>query len=373
MSVVMVTPVAEESLNPTATATTHNGNLAPSFVLNDNNSSTNNNNGTSCPKQNNPLLFGRMHSEPERSLPLVEFHPLEPPNEQNINYRSCPEIGPDVKIRRPEDDKSSVSRYALRNEFLFANKAKVDNLSRNTHNFIGSRVRHHIWPPHARSGLSSRLEHSFLTRTVSRESMRLSTHALNACNETQPLMATVCHAGANFISCHCGTSHVGSSCSSRACSGHRGHVDNEIAEIAADSLRINGALRQFKQLRKPHTASTLSIPTAMKNYSETDCATAPLMHVASENPYYHGPSQQRSFASNSFDSDKKKGSTSGKSRFYKPNVGYRLGRRKALFEKRKRISDYSLVMALFGILMMVLENELSSARIYDKVSYYISK
>ncbi|KAI5721959.1 hypothetical protein M8J76_001551 [Diaphorina citri] len=32
---------------------------------------------------------------------------------------------------------------------------------------------------------------------------------------------------------------------------------------------------------------------------------------------------------------------SGKS---KPNVGYRLGRRKALFEKRKRISDYALVM-----------------------------
>lgn len=31
----------------------------------------------------------------------------------------------------------------------------------------------------------------------------------------------------------------------------------------------------------------------------------------------------------------------------KPNVGYRLGRRKALFEKRKRISDYALVIGNF--------------------------
>mgnify|MGYP006358557693 CR=1 FL=1 len=53
----------------------------------------------------------------------------------------------------------------------------------------------------------------------------------------------------------------------------------------------------------------------------------------------------------------------------KPNVGYRLGRRKALFEKRKRISDYALVMGMFGIIVMVIENELSSAGVYTKVSY----
>lgn len=53
----------------------------------------------------------------------------------------------------------------------------------------------------------------------------------------------------------------------------------------------------------------------------------------------------------------------------KPNVGYRLGRRKALFEKRKRISDYALVMGMFGIIVMVIENELSSAGVYTKVSH----
>ncbi|KAF7395691.1 hypothetical protein HZH68_009741 [Vespula germanica] len=54
---------------------------------------------------------------------------------------------------------------------------------------------------------------------------------------------------------------------------------------------------------------------------------------------------------------------------HKPNVGYRLGRRKALFEKRKRISDYALVMGMFGIIVMVIENELSSAGVYGKVSH----
>jgi len=54
------------------------------------------------------------------------------------------------------------------------------------------------------------------------------------------------------------------------------------------------------------------------------------------------------------------------------NVGlsHRLGRRKTLFEKRKRISDYALVMGMFGIIMMVVENELSSAGVYGKEDYY---
>ena len=54
----------------------------------------------------------------------------------------------------------------------------------------------------------------------------------------------------------------------------------------------------------------------------------------------------------------------------KPNVGYRLGRRKALFEKRKRISDYALVIGMFGIIIMVIENELASAGVYTKVSRF---
>merc|ERR1719357_2000214 len=40
--------------------------------------------------------------------------------------------------------------------------------------------------------------------------------------------------------------------------------------------------------------------------------------------------------------------------------------RKALFEKRKRISDYALIMGMFGILVMIAENELEAAGVYRK-------
>ncbi|XP_075300196.1 small conductance calcium-activated potassium channel protein 1 isoform X2 [Opisthocomus hoazin] len=52
-----------------------------------------------------------------------------------------------------------------------------------------------------------------------------------------------------------------------------------------------------------------------------------------------------------------------------PNVGYRLGHRRALFEKRKRLSDYALIFGMFGIVVMVTETELSWG-VYTKESSY---
>jgi len=54
-------------------------------------------------------------------------------------------------------------------------------------------------------------------------------------------------------------------------------------------------------------------------------------------------------------------------RNFKPGVGYRLGKRKVVFEKRKRISDYALVFALFGITVMIVETEMTMASVYTKV------
>ncbi|XP_072453289.1 small conductance calcium-activated potassium channel protein 2 isoform X2 [Notamacropus eugenii] len=51
------------------------------------------------------------------------------------------------------------------------------------------------------------------------------------------------------------------------------------------------------------------------------------------------------------------------------NIGYRLGLRRALFEKRKRLSDYALIFGMFGIVVMVIETELSWGA-YDKASLY---
>ncbi|OWR45158.1 calcium-activated potassium channel [Danaus plexippus plexippus] len=120
--------------------------------------------------------------------------------------------------------------------------------------------------------------------------------------------------------------------------------------------------RFFVKLRKP--VSTLSIPGAMKAYSSGRDAAAEeagvaLVGVHSEYPRY---GEERALGGGTY-----KGGGAAK---HKPNIGYRLGRRKALFEKRKRISDYALVMGMFGIIIMVIENELSSAGVYTKASIY---
>ncbi|XP_064353549.1 small conductance calcium-activated potassium channel protein 1 isoform X3 [Dromaius novaehollandiae] len=51
------------------------------------------------------------------------------------------------------------------------------------------------------------------------------------------------------------------------------------------------------------------------------------------------------------------------------NIGYKLGHRRALFEKRKRLSDYALIFGMFGIVIMVTETELSWG-VYTKESSY---
>lgn len=52
-----------------------------------------------------------------------------------------------------------------------------------------------------------------------------------------------------------------------------------------------------------------------------------------------------------------------------PTVSHRLGHRRALFEKRKRLSDYALIFGMFGIVVMVTETELSWG-VYTKGSLF---
>ena len=364
-------------------------------------------------------ILGRMHSEPERPLQGLEI-----PN--SLNYRSCPDFGHEnersILIKQKESGQQEIT-CVLRKNFRGTPSKSVTVTQRT-----------HLWgrSSNARSGLS-RLEHMNMTRAIcssSRESIRDSSFSgsrsrllpdclpsalipvtasssssgfraasgsgsfdVSRINQTsrQPLVQTTARSA--FLSASSDSSgHVVTGSSSggnrtviSTGAGHR-MLENELERIAADSLRINGvaALRSFKQLRKPTSASsTLSIPSVMKNTSRDsgDQAAEGLMSVTSENPKTGLSCQQKSFASNSFDSEKRKSNCGnsqsggitrggGPAGFHRPNVGYRLGRRKALFEKRKRMSDYALIMALFGILMMVVENELSAAGIYNKASVF---
>jgi hypothetical protein len=48
-------------------------------------------------------------------------------------------------------------------------------------------------------------------------------------------------------------------------------------------------------------------------------------------------------------------------------VSHQLYKRKILFEKRKRTSDFALAFGMFGIILMIIENELASNGVYTQV------
>ena len=54
----------------------------------------------------------------------------------------------------------------------------------------------------------------------------------------------------------------------------------------------------------------------------------------------------------------------------RPNFSVRMTRRSALFAERKQLSDYALVFGVSGILLMVIETELTMAHVYEKASNY---
>ncbi|XP_031335963.1 small conductance calcium-activated potassium channel protein isoform X1 [Photinus pyralis] len=140
----------------------------------------------------------------------------------------------------------------------------------------------------------------------------------------------------------------------------RTRLKRALTEVTSDTVTY------VKTLRKP--VSTLSIPGAVKN-SSRDSTSGRVQPEESGVALVSHTEYPRFMEERPTGPGVYKGPSSGSLK-HKPNVGYRLGRRKALFEKRKRISDYALVMGMFGIIIMVIENELSSAGVYRKDEFY---
>lgn len=110
-------------------------------------------------------------------------------------------------------------------------------------------------------------------------------------------------------------------------------------------MRVNGAIGSFKQLQKPTSMQSLPTSSKMSFNDETGAGTALV---------------EKGDSGKCMDDKQKKDN--------KPNAGYRLGKRKALYERRRKISDYCLVLGMAGILLMILETELIMAKVYVKVS-----
>lgn len=197
----------------------------------------------------------------------------------------------------------------------------------------------HLWPSHARTTLSSIRDHSFLTRAISRSRESVSragipdshpvSQSLGSSCDNQPLLGRV--PLTSLTSGDQGTLASGHERGSGRSSGRM--LENELERIAADSLRINGvaALRSFRHLRKtpqmPTDSASGTTPglslthSGMKTTSadSADATREGLISVQSEHP-----KPQRSFASNSIDSEKRKsnsGGGGGPAGFHRPNVG----------------------------------------------------
>ncbi|KAK3098159.1 hypothetical protein FSP39_016769 [Pinctada imbricata] len=130
------------------------------------------------------------------------------------------------------------------------------------------------------------------------------------------------------------------------------HIDSRphpMSDIGVDYMRVNGAIGSFKQLQKP--TSMQSLPTSSKMSYTSDDANIGLVEKGEAGEKY------------GMDDNAKK-------KDQKPNVGYRLGKRKTLYERRKKISDYCLVFGMLGIILMILETELTMADVYTKDDVY---
>ncbi|CDQ84389.1 unnamed protein product [Oncorhynchus mykiss] len=111
-----------------------------------------------------------------------------------------------------------------------------------------------------------------------------------------------------------------------------------------------------------------SLASSRRNLAELDSETQPLQTLHSsglEVVVSKGNGEDPSKASNESLVRDGNGAPVKKNK----DIGYRLGHRRALFEKRKRLSDYALIFGMFGIVVMVTETELSWG-VYGKESSY---
>lgn len=129
----------------------------------------------------------------------------------------------------------------------------------------------------------------------------------------------------------------------------------QLPQIAMNTCKYNGGV----------VRPLGSLASSRRNLAELDSETQPLQTLHSsglEVVVSKGNGEDPSKASNESLVRDGNGAPVKKNK----DIGYRLGHRRALFEKRKRLSDYALIFGMFGIVVMVTETELSWG-VYGKV------
>lgn len=128
-----------------------------------------------------------------------------------------------------------------------------------------------------------------------------------------------------------------------------------LSNFGVEYMRATGALGvRFKQLQKPHSQSQDSLNTNSQDPNAVNSLVTKLPVILP----MHKNSQANKAASRSAHSPHH-------------HVGYRLGQRKSLAERRRRLADYSCLFAVLGLTLMVVEMECTIAKAYQKVSDHV--
>ncbi|KAM3918087.1 small conductance calcium-activated potassium channel protein 3 [Leptodactylus fuscus] len=171
------------------------------------------------------------------------------------------------------------------------------------------------------------------------------------------------------------TSGAGGGCKHRQASPlvHR-RDSNPFTEIAMSSCKYTGGVmkplsRLSASRRNLIDSEPESQPLQIFNSSNAPeiVISSKDEHHSNQNLHHHHP--------NATQNHQHSGNNTTATNYPKPNkrkhqnIGYKLGHRRALFEKRKRLSDYALIFGMFGIVVMVIETELSWG-LYEKDSMF---
>uniref|UniRef100_A0A8C4X8D6 Potassium calcium-activated channel subfamily N member 3 n=1 Tax=Erpetoichthys calabaricus TaxID=27687 RepID=A0A8C4X8D6_ERPCA len=146
---------------------------------------------------------------------------------------------------------------------------------------------------------------------------------------------------------------------------------NPFTEIAMSSCKYSGGvMKPLSRLSASRRNLIDSEPESQPlQIFSSGCAGGPPEIVISSKEDVHHANANQTLLLHHNQNHQQHTVSGGTNKRKNQNIGYKLGHRRALFEKRKRLSDYALIFGMFGIVVMVIETELSWG-VYTKGSMY---
>lgn len=152
--------------------------------------------------------------------------------------------------------------------------------------------------------------------------------------------------------------------------------ESAISDIGVEYMKATGAIGiRFKQLQKPQSVSHESVSASARllSYEHDDpkdrgSTTAGSVDTQATPAAPMSRGQAKGSHVVKLNSMEQEESLHFAQHNHHHHIGYRLGRRKLLAERRRRVADWSCFFAMVGLVLMIVETECNIANVYSKVS-----